>query len=197
MKLLEMNTNLENKTELESELVRLVRAAQNDDREAFGELVLRYEQSIYALALRQLGDHTEAQELCQDVFVHALVKIYQLQQPLCIGSWLRTIAKRMVINRIVRAKPVISLESKILESLCYESTTPMDEMLAHERQSHVRAGLKRLRSMDRETLVAFYVKGHSLCEMSDEFGSPIGTIKRRLHVARKRLAEKLQDLAAV
>ena len=79
-----------------------------------------------------------------------------------------------------------------------ESTpVPLDEMLAHERQSHVRTGLKRLRSMDRETLVAFYIKGRSLCEMSNEFGSPIGTIKRRLHVARKRLAEKLQDLTAV
>jgi RNA polymerase sigma-70 factor (ECF subfamily) len=49
--------------------------------------------------------------------------------------------------------------------------------------------------MDRETLVAFYVRGQSLLEMSEEFDSPVGTIKRRLHVARKRLAKELESLA--
>ena len=49
--------------------------------------------------------------------------------------------------------------------------------------------------MDRKTLEAFYVRGQSLVEMSTEFGSPIGTIKRRLHVARKRLARELEELA--
>ena len=48
--------------------------------------------------------------------------------------------------------------------------------------------------MDRETLVAFYVNGQSLVEMSDRFDSPVGTIKRRLHVARKRLAKELADV---
>jgi RNA polymerase sigma-70 factor, ECF subfamily len=49
--------------------------------------------------------------------------------------------------------------------------------------------------MDRETLVAFYVKGRSRVEMSDQFDSPVGTIKRRLHVARKRLAKELSAIA--
>ena len=47
--------------------------------------------------------------------------------------------------------------------------------------------------MDRETLEAFYVRGHSLLEMSDEFDAPVGTIKRRLHVARKRLAQEMGE----
>ena len=53
----------------------------------------------------------------------------------------------------------------------------------------------RVRELDRETLVAFYVDGDSLLEMSDRFDSPVGTIKRRLHVARKRLAKQLEELA--
>jgi RNA polymerase sigma-70 factor (ECF subfamily) len=61
----------------------------------------------------------------------------------------------------------------------------------------VRAGLRRLRDLDRRTLVAFYVEGRSLLEMSREFESPLGTIKRRLHVARKRLAQELQSLETV
>jgi RNA polymerase sigma-70 factor (ECF subfamily) len=63
-----------------------------------------------------------------------------------------------------------------------------------ERSSQVRAGLNRLRDLDRETLVAFYVHGQSLLEMSEEFDAPLGTIKRRLHVARKRLADEVEFL---
>ena len=54
-----------------------------------------------------------------------------------------------------------------------------------------------MRELDRETLVAFYVKGRSLLEMSDEFDAPLGTIKRRLHIARKRLAKEVESLVAV
>jgi RNA polymerase sigma-70 factor (ECF subfamily) len=50
--------------------------------------------------------------------------------------------------------------------------------------------------MDRETLMAFYIKGQSLHEMAREFGAPLGTIKRRLHVARKRLARACDGSAA-
>ena len=56
-------------------------------------------------------------------------------------------------------------------------------------------GLDRLGDMDRDTLVAFYVDGHSLLQMADDFDAPLGTIKRRLHVARKRLADQLPELA--
>jgi RNA polymerase sigma-70 factor (ECF subfamily) len=49
--------------------------------------------------------------------------------------------------------------------------------------------------MDRETLVAFYFDGRSINEMSKKFGTPVGTIKRRLHVARKRLAKELETLS--
>ncbi len=51
--------------------------------------------------------------------------------------------------------------------------------------------------MDRDTLIAFYVHGHSLIEMADDFDAPLGTIKRRLHVARKRLAKEVDELAMV
>jgi RNA polymerase sigma-70 factor (ECF subfamily) len=48
--------------------------------------------------------------------------------------------------------------------------------------------------LDRDTLVAFYIDGQSLIEMSNRFAAPIGTIKRRLHTARKRLAQECKIL---
>ena len=178
-------------------VAQLVQAAQTGRREAFGELFERYQRHVFAIALRRLGDYNEAQELCQDVFVQALQKIGQLREPDCFGGWLRAITHRMAINRLVRRSTDYATEPGDLATVCVEDETPLTAALAGERQTQVRAGLARLGDLDRETLEAFYVKGQSLVEMSDEFDAPLGTIKRRLHVARKRLARAIEPLVAV
>ncbi len=173
----------------------LVRAAQAGDRQAFGQLVEQYERAVYSTVYRRLGDHGEAQELCQEVFIQAMRKIHQLHNPLCFGGWLRSVANRMAINRALRGRPKAIGDSGRLDAECAEHDTPLGEVLARERRDRVRVGLKRLTAMDRDTLVAFYFEGQSLVEMSTQFNSPVGTIKRRLHVARKRLAKELEALA--
>jgi RNA polymerase sigma-70 factor (ECF subfamily) len=178
-----------------SELTGLVCAAQMGDREAFGELVERFERTIYAIALRRLNNHAEAQELCQEVFVQALEKLDQLRQPECFPGWLRSIAARMAINRAVRRGPVFASDPDAFEATCVDRDTPIRKIMATETRRQVRAGLRQLGRLDRQTLEAFYVRGRSLLEMSDEFDAPVGTIKRRLHVARKRLAAELSELA--
>jgi len=184
-------------TSLETSEYSLVIAAQAGDREAFGELARRYERAVYATALRRLNNHAEAQEVCQEVLVRAMQKIAQLREPEAFGSWLQAVTNRMAINRAVRRRPAIATEPETLAATCVDAETPLVTALARERQSQVRAGLGRLGELDRSTLVAFYVEGQSLIEMSEEFRSPVGTIKRRLHVARKRLAKELEELVAV
>ena len=175
----------------------LVVAAQAGDREAFGELATRFEPMVYSIAVRRLGNHSEAQELCQEVLVKAMQKLEQLKVPAAFAGWLRSITVRMAINRQVRRAPVVTTEPQALEATCFESSTPLDAILANERARQVRGGLARLGDLDRNTLEAFYVRGESLAEMSNSFAAPIGTIKRRLHVARKRLARQLETAAAV
>lgn len=184
-------------TEEQLELTARVRAAQAGDRAAFGALVEQFERSVFMTALRRLNDRGEAQELAQEVFVQALRKIGQLREPACFGGWLRSITNRLAINRQMRKRPVAPADREVLEANCLEHDTPLSNVLADERRQQVRAGLKRLGTLDRQTLVAFYVEGQSLVEMSTAFDSPVGTIKRRLHVARKRLARELEELAVV
>ena len=193
MRLLDRPTN---RDDLQAMTVaELVRAAQENDRAAFGLLAERYERAVYATALRRLRNHAEAQELVQEVFVQALRKLSQLRTPECFGGWLRSITVRMAINRAARAQPALATEPATLAATCVEMRTPLGDALDNERRREVRKSLRRLRPLDRETLVAFYVKGHSLVEMSDAFASPVGTIKRRLHVARKRLAKELAEMS--
>ena len=67
--------------EVATSLEFLVEAAQAGDRDAFGELATRFEPMVYSIALRRLGNHSEAQELCQEVLVKAMQKIEQLKVP--------------------------------------------------------------------------------------------------------------------
>src|SRR5690606_22057167 len=164
---------------------------------AFGELFLRHERQVLAIGLRRLRNYTEAQELCQDVFVQALTKIEQLRQPAAFGGWIRSIAQRMAINRLARQAGQVTAEPESLEASHLDYRTPLVAAVETERNEQLREGLSRLGQLDRDTLVAFYVDGHSLLEMSDEFAAPLGTIKRRLHVARKRLAKEMESLVAV
>ncbi|MEN6497318.1 MAG: sigma-70 family RNA polymerase sigma factor [Thermoguttaceae bacterium] len=176
-------------------IAQLVLAAQQGDRQAFNELFDRYHRAVYVVVVRRLGNDAEAQELCQEVFIQAMQKIGQLQTPECFGGWLRAIARRMAINRAMRTRLMASLEADRVEASCVEYETPLGSILAQERHQQLHVGLNRLPDLDRDTLVAFYFRGRSIVEMSNEFASPIGTIKRRLHVARKRLAKELAELA--
>jgi RNA polymerase sigma-70 factor (ECF subfamily) len=177
------------------QLAILVRAAQDGERHAFDELFNRYHRAVYATVYRRLGNDAEAQELVQEVFIQAMRKIDQLQNPVAFGGWLRAIAARMAINRAMRTHAALGVEPDQFAEDCHDRETPLGRMLAQEEQVQIHRGLDRLTDLDRNTLVAFYFQGRSLLEMSDEFASPVGTIKRRLHVARKRLAKELSALA--
>ena len=178
-------------------IAELVVAAQAGDLSAQTALYERYQGSALALAYRKLGNWDEAEELVQDVFIHAFDRIEQLRVPEAFGGWLRQIVRRMAINRLTRRKVAIALESEALEAVHTSAETPLDDVLDGERCEQVRDGLNRLGEMDRQTLEAFYIGGQSLIEMAESFEAPIGTIKRRLHVARKRLAREMENFQAI
>jgi RNA polymerase sigma-70 factor (ECF subfamily) len=174
-----------------NEIIDVVERARAGDRSAYGELVERFQPTVYALALARLRNLNEAQELVQEVFIHAMTKLSQLRDAHCFAGWLRQIAERMAINRLTRRSAVRAAEPAVLENVQAKAAGPLEELVLMEQKAQVWAGLNRLKPLDRATLVAFYIHGRSLKEMSREFETPIGTIKRRLHVARNRLRRHL------
>ncbi len=179
-----------------NEITSLVERAQTGDREAYGALVERFQPTVYALALARLRNPAEAQELTQEVFLHAMKKMAQLRDPQCFAGWLRQITVRTAINRLTRRGPFQGVEPEVLDQTEAAVTSPLEEMVKAEQRAELHRGLERLKAVDRATLVAFYLRGKSLVQMSREFETPVGTIKRRLHVARNRLRRALEQGAA-
>jgi RNA polymerase sigma-70 factor, ECF subfamily len=175
----------------------LVTQAQLGDREAMDQLYCRFQQHVLSLAYKRTGNWDEAQELSQDVFIQAFRRIGQLQVPEAFAGWLRQIVHRMAINRITRRPKPTAVDHEILEATITCDSDPLESVLSGEQRAQVHEGLGRLGDLDRQTLVAFYLDGQSLNEMSNAFAAPVGTIKRRLHVARKRLAKECEMMQAV
>jgi RNA polymerase sigma-70 factor (ECF subfamily) len=174
------------------EITELVERARAGDRAAYGELVERFQPTVYALALARLRNPVEAQELAQEVFVHGMTKLDQLRDAQCFAGWLRQITVRMAINHLTRRGPVRAGEPQVLDNAEAARSDPLEEMVRAEQRAELYDGLERLKPLDRATLVSFYIRGQSLQEMSREFETPVGTIKRRLHVARNRLRQQLE-----
>ncbi len=178
-----------------NEITNLVDRARAGDRLAYGELIERFQPTVYAIALARLRNTADAQELAQEVFMHGMKKIDQLRDAQCFAGWLRQITVRMALNRLTRRAPLQRAEPGVLEKAEAKGTGPLEEMTRAEQRDELRNGLDRLKPVDRDTLVAFYLRGRSLKQMSREFETPIGTIKRRLHVARKRLRRQMERAA--
>ncbi len=171
--------------------------ARAGDRAAYGELVERFRTTVYGIALARLRNPAEAEELTQEVFLHGMKKLPQLREANCFAGWLRQITVRMAINRLTRRGPVQGVEPEVLDQAEGSVRGPLESMICEEQKAALYRGLERLKPLDRATLMAFYLRGQSLIQMSREFETPIGTIKRRLHVARLRLKRQMEAAAEV
>ncbi len=165
------------------EINGLVLKAQQGDRAAYGELVERSK----GPSTRWLSNGFVtrwAQELAQEVFIHAMKKLPQLREPRCFAGWLRRITARMAINRMSRNGNSNRCRSRNARSGWKVAVLLRAKLWVRRNQSELLEGLKRLKALDvklwkRSTCV---VRACNRWAVSSPLRS--GTIKRRLHVAR-------------
>src|ERR671926_467409 len=112
-----------------NEITSLVERARAGDRVAYGELVERFQPTVYAVALARLRNPAEAQELAQEVFLHGMRKLPQLRDAQCFAGWLRQITVRMAINRLTRRGPLQKVESEVLESAEAAGSNPLEALV--------------------------------------------------------------------
>lgn len=174
----------------------LVTQAQQGDRTAFTELIRIAQPIVYSTALEKMRDGGEAQEMTHEAFVRAWTKLHQLREGAAFIGWVRQIVVRLALNRLTRRKSN-QADDCVFDNVTSLESNPLDSILRKEARASVTKGLARLNRLDRDTLSAFYLHGKSIREMSDDFDAPEGTIKRRLHIARKRLKNRIEEEAPV
>ena len=176
-----------------SQVVDLVILAQEGDRNALGELINEFHSTVYSIAMRRLRNREDALEITQEIFIRVMRKLHQLSEPKKFAGWVRQIAVRTSINRALRRNPEYLNDPEDFDRVNGTIPDPESLTLKREQGDAIRSSMMQMKELDRDTLVAFYFKGQSIIEMGEIFRSPLGTIKRRLHTARSRLKEIMEN----
>jgi RNA polymerase sigma-70 factor (ECF subfamily) len=170
----------------------LVAAARAGDQRAWRALFRLFQPLVWRLVLARVRRYDQAADLVQEVFLRAFRKLGQLRDPNCFAGWLQTIVRNRVADWFRRRQQGIVVHDLQLDgTLCNPIDPAPGPGAAIERAEELlslRKKLQQLRASDRQALEDFYLCRRSIKEMSHSTGKPIGTIKRRLHDARRRLA---------
>ena len=167
----------------------LVIRAKAGDSVSYGELMMRHSTGVRRTIYNILRSGSDVEDLAQDVFIIAQEKLDSLETAAAFTSWIQTIARRTALNALRKRRCLNVCDG--LDPADTFTCEPFAGLLDAESSSVLQKGLSRLKPIDRTALELFYLKHHSLLTMSKELHAPVGTVKRRLHVARKRLRSEL------
>lgn len=166
---------------------------QLGEREAFDALIERYAERLRGYARRVAAQEAEVDDLVQDTWLRVLRGLPGLRDPARFRSWLFGIAHRVLIDRL-RSRYAAPAE---------DSTEADDRPLADEadlQQDHVdrdqvERGMAVLSPPDREAVWLFHFEQLTLDEIAAATSVPVGTVKSRLHRARKQMRLALDATA--
>ncbi len=167
------------------------------DREAFGQIVARYQTVICALAFSACGDMARSEDLAQDIFITAWRNLSKLKDPARLKAWLCGIA-RNTINYSFRedARDPITSSEPFEESLagCAEADSAADQAMSKEESALLWRVLEGLPRAYRDPMVLFYRNDESVSEVADAMELSEEAVRQRLSRGRSMLNERLSRL---
>ena len=173
----------------------LIERSRAGEPEAFGELVVRYQDRLYNTLIRVCGDAEEARDVTQEAFVQAFVKLDSFRGNSAFYTWLYRIAFNTAISRRRRRKPTFSLD-EARDAAGFEPADPdarPEANLEREEQAiQVRAALATLSEEHRSVLVLREIDGCDYETIGEMLEVPVGTVRSRLHRARMQLKEEME-----
>lgn len=176
----------------------LIRRCRAGDVEAFGGLVARYQDRLFATLAHLLGSLEDAREVTQDAFVLAFQKLGTFRGDSAFYSWLFRIAYNAAMTRRRKDRRHHPASIDLARQRLGEEprderpgADPTSALDRQERQRMVRRALAELGEDYRTAIVLKEIDGLRYDEIADIVGCPIGTVRSRIHRARQELREKL------
>ncbi|HJU98256.1 MAG TPA: RNA polymerase sigma factor SigM [Jiangellaceae bacterium] len=154
------------------------------DPDAFGELVRRHRDRLWAVAVRTLGNPDDAADALQDALVNAFRRAATFRAESAVTTWLHRIVVNACLDQIRRtaARPVVTLTKDV-----DVSPPGPDPGTQTALRLDVEAALATLPPEQRVPLVLVDMEGYPVSEVAEMLGCPVGTVKSRCARARARL----------
>ena len=166
----------------------VIRRCLAGDSAAFEQIVARYQQVLFTVALRMLGNEEDARDAAQNAFLKVFEKLAAYDPRHRFFSWLYRILVNECLNE--RRRPSLVRTTEPLEDDAAQCSD-RDLVEAAERRRAVQRAILTLPEPYREVIVLRHFAALSYEEMSEAIGIPVKTVKSRLYSARQQLAQRL------
>jgi RNA polymerase sigma-70 factor (ECF subfamily) len=179
---------------------QLVEQAVNENSEAFGEIVKRWERKIFALCFGMLSREDEARDAAQETFISAYKSLKNFRGDAKVSSWLHRIAVNQCLTVKRRAKTrsesFLDDENNTEEKVFVAPSrlSPSRTTEQNERLKIIRQAVNSLPVDLRQVVVMKEFEEMTFQEISDALDLPLSTIKSRLYTALKQLRMKLERI---
>ena len=175
--------------------IQLIERILRGETPAYRELVNRHKDYAFTIAYRILGSREDAEEAAQDAFVRAFKALPNFNREAKFTTWFY----RIIMNAALTIQQKKKMQTEDLDNAYSEVSIlrggdSTDNMKRKEQQFYIQKALKQLQPDDVTMITLFYLKEQSLDEIAEIVGIEANTVKVKLHRARKRLADVMQDM---
>lgn len=176
----------------------LVSRAAGGDVSAFQALVEQHRSMVYRIAYQFAGNHHDAEDIAQEVFIKVYRSLDRFRQDAQFTSWMYRIVMNACIDHRRRLRGIAAVpmgdeaEQKILNT-AEARPGPEDRAYAGELGQVLENEIGRLPNGQRVVFIMRHHQGMKLCEIADALGLAEGTVKRQLHAAVHRLRQALSQ----
>jgi RNA polymerase sigma-70 factor, ECF subfamily len=180
-----------------SDDAQLIDQALSGHSEAFGQLVLRYQDRLFNTIFHITGNAEDARDVVQEALVQAFLKLESFQHRSAFYTWVYRITVNVAMNHRRRRRPTVSID-RLREQTRFEPVDnehePGGAMQRTQQCQQVRAAIAQLPAEFRSVLVLREIDGCDYETISDILDLPIGTVRSRLHRARLQLRDALAEI---
>lgn len=172
----------------------LILSTLRGEVQAYGELVERYQRSVYNVCYRMMRERQGAEDMAQEAFVRAFERLntFDLERP--FGPWIRKVAANVCLNRLTRgAPPDVPLDDEFDAPLAARWGDPEGEQQQAEMVEAVRHAVWELPPHYRAVIELRHFQGLTYAEIGEVLGLPLSDVRSHLYRARRRLAEALNE----
>ena len=174
------------------DLTTLISRVHGGDRQAYGDIVGRFQHMAVGYATSCLGDPHLAEDAAQEAFLQAFVDLAQLREPAAFPGWFRRIVHKHCDQ--IRRRQTLHLVP--LEEDQWEARVePVSGLELEDRRQMLALAIQRLPEAERAPVTLFYLRQYSQAEVAAFLEIPETTVNNRMHSARKHLKQELLDMA--
>ena len=178
-------------------ILEWVEAARKGDQDAFAELVYTFQDPVYNLCYRMLGESGEAEDATQEAFLRTYTYLHRYDTRRSFKTWVMSIASNHCIDRLrKRRMQYVSLDDEpTAAALALSSSDPLPEqrVLQNERSEVIQELLLKLDAGYRAAVILRYWYDYSYAEIAQTMNTTESAVKSRLFRARRTLAELIGE----